>query len=172
MTNSDVLKRFLDAGVAFTQMTRERAENLVRELVQVGAVRVDETQQAVQALVDRGRESTERLATLVSAEVRKQMDLVAARVDGLEERVEDVARRVRSAGKAAAGKAAAGKAPAKKAPAKKAPARKSTARKSTARKSTAKKSTAKKGTTKKAAAKKAPARKAATKRPAAKKAAG
>ena len=130
MANTDVLKRFLDAGASFTQMTRDRAEKLVKDMVQLGEVRADETQQAVQDLVDRGRESTEQLMTWISNEVRKQMEVAASRMDGLEERVDELARNLglRSG-------------PAKKSAAKKAPAT-SAAKKSTAKKSTAKKSAA------------------------------
>ena len=33
MADSNVLKRYLDAGVAFTQLTQARAEALVKDLV-------------------------------------------------------------------------------------------------------------------------------------------
>jgi polyhydroxyalkanoate synthesis regulator phasin len=149
VANTDILKRFLDAGASFTQMTRERAEKLVKDLVQLGEVRADETQQAVQELVDRGRESTEQLMTWISTEVRKQMELVASRMDGLEERMDEVGRSLRMRS-GPAKKSAAKTAPAKTSTAKKSPAKKSTAKKSPAKKSTAKKSTAKKSTAKRA----------------------
>src|SRR5688500_680863 len=53
MAQSDVLKRYLDAGVAFTQMTRQRAEAIVRDLVKAGEVQSDQAQQVVQDLVER-----------------------------------------------------------------------------------------------------------------------
>jgi polyhydroxyalkanoate synthesis regulator phasin len=149
VANTDVLKRFLDAGASFTQMTRDRAEKLVKDMVQLGEVRADETQQAVQDLVDRGRESTEQLMTWISNEVRKQMEVAASRMDGLEGRVDELARSLGLRGGPAK------KAPAKKSTAKKAPAKKSAAKKAPAKKSTAKKSSAKKSTAKKAPAKKA-----------------
>ena len=38
MAQNDMLKRYLDAGIAFTQMTRTRAEDIVKELVSAGEV--------------------------------------------------------------------------------------------------------------------------------------
>ena len=52
MAQNDVLKRALDAGMAFTHTTRERAEALVGELVKAGEIQlvfttVDETRTAI-----------------------------------------------------------------------------------------------------------------------------
>ena len=55
--------------VSFTQMTRERAEGIVDELVREGQVRTEEYQRNVQELVDRSRESAERFNELVRAQV-------------------------------------------------------------------------------------------------------
>ena len=38
MSKRDAYQRYLDAGIAFTQMTRSRAEELVQELVKSGEV--------------------------------------------------------------------------------------------------------------------------------------
>ena len=154
------LKQLLDSTVSFTQMTRERAEAIVAELVREGQVRTEEYQRNVQELVDRSRESAERFNELVRAQVVKVLTDLGV---------------VQSAQKAPAKKAAAKKAPAKratarKAPAKKAPAKRATARKAPAKRAPAKKAAAKRAPAKKAAAKKAPAKKAPAKRATAKKA--
>src|SRR5215210_5840558 len=60
MAENDLLKRFLDAGVAFTQMTQKRAEEIVNELVRSGEMRTEQAQTMVQELVDRSRQNTER----------------------------------------------------------------------------------------------------------------
>jgi len=132
MAQSDLLKRYLDAGVAFTQMTRQRAEAIVRDLVKAGEVQSDQAQQTVQELVDRSRENTERLIEIVRKEMREQVGNLglATRDDivRLEKRIESIGR---------TGGAA------KAAPKKAAPARKTAARKTAARKA-AKKTAAKK----------------------------
>jgi polyhydroxyalkanoate synthesis regulator phasin len=146
------LKQLLDSTVSFTQMTRERAEAIVAELVREGQVRTEEYQRNVQELVDRSRESAERFNEMVRAQVVKVLtDL------GVVQTAQKAAAQTAPARKASA---ATKKAPAKKAAAKKAPARKAVAKKAPAKKAAAKKAPAKRATAKKAPAKKAPAKKA------------
>ena len=38
MAQTDMLRRYLDAGLAFTKMTQDRAEAIVRDLVRAGEV--------------------------------------------------------------------------------------------------------------------------------------
>jgi polyhydroxyalkanoate synthesis regulator phasin len=151
MAQSDVLKRYLDAGAAFTQLTQKRAEAIVSELVSAGEVQASQATQAVQELIDRSRATTEALVAQVRSEVKAQVSSLglAPRSDiaRLEKRIDAVA-----------------KAPAKKAPAKKSTAKKAPAKKAPAKKAPAKKAPAKKATAKKATANKAPAKKAASHR--------
>jgi DNA-binding protein HU-beta len=163
MAQNEIVKRYLDAGANFTELTQRRAEAIVKDLVKTGEVQAEQAQQAVQDLLDRSRRSTERFLELVRHEVRAQvagLGLASKKeLARLEKRI-DVLRP----------KPAAKKAPAKKTTAKKAPATKTTAKKTTAKKTTAKKTTAKKTTAKKTTAKKAPAKKTAARKTAAKKA--
>jgi len=140
------LKQLLDSTVSFTQMTRERAEAIVTELVREGQVRTEEYQRNVQELVDRSRESAERFNEMVRAQVVKVLTDLGV---------------VQTAQKAAAQKAPAKQAPAKKASAatKKAPAKRA-AKKAPAKKAPSKKAAVKKAPAKRATAKKAPAKKA------------
>ncbi len=159
-------KRYLEAGAAFSQMTRSRAEELVQELVSGGELQRKEAQAKVEELIERSRKSSEALVGIVRSEVLAQLDALG--IHG----IEDVARQVaallsrsgadmtggtarRSSGPATTAKAPAGKAPAKRAPAKKAAAK--TAAKAPAAKAPAAKAPAKRAPAKKAAAKTAPA---------------
>src|SRR5918997_1697206 len=72
MAENDMLRRYLDAGIAFTKMTQERAEAIVRDLVGAGEVGADQASSAVQELVDRSRENTERLLETVRQEISAQ----------------------------------------------------------------------------------------------------
>jgi polyhydroxyalkanoate synthesis regulator phasin len=178
MANKDSFQKYLDAGVAFTNLTRARAEELVSDLVQSGEFRGD-ARAKVDELIERSRKSQEAMFAQVRQEVDRQLEhLGITNLEDLAKQVASVIGRTAEAGRAAAGgrgptakKASAKKATAKKSPAKKATAKKATAKKSTAKKSTAKKSTAKKSTAKKAAAKKSPAKKATAKKAAAKRSA-
>ncbi|HXQ44204.1 MAG TPA: hypothetical protein VN816_06170 [Acidimicrobiales bacterium] len=184
MTPNDGLRRYLEAGLALTQITRARAEELVHELIQAGEVETSRAQDWVEDLVKTSRERSDTLLSTVRGEVRTQlselgitnMDDLAHRVAELLDRAETAARRATSHGpgrrhtrshnaprgakakKAPARKTAAKKAPGKSAPAKKSAARTAKAKKAPARKTAAKKTgkaTAKKSATRSASATKA-----------------
>jgi len=73
MADSNLLKRFLDAGVAFTQLTQARAEAIVKDLVNAGEVQTSQTQATVAELIERSRENTERLLDQVRTDFRSQV---------------------------------------------------------------------------------------------------
>ena len=73
MPQNDQLRRYLDAGIAFTQMTRQRAEAIVKDLVNAGEMQRDQTQQFVDEIVDRSRKNTEMLLDTVRKEVADQL---------------------------------------------------------------------------------------------------
>ncbi|MDW3213142.1 MAG: hypothetical protein R8G01_04035 [Ilumatobacteraceae bacterium] len=149
------VQKFLDAGVQFTEISKQQAESIVKSLVKSGEVRRKDAEKTVQQLVARGKETSDKLNAMVEDEVSKQIAAAKARFDELEERIESLANQVKSAASSGT--------PAKQAPAKKTTAKKTTAKRAPAkRKATAKKAPAnKKATAKKAPAKrKAPAKKA------------
>ena len=164
MAPHDSLQRYIDAGIAFTNMTRKKAEELVSELVKNGDLQTDEARARVDELLERGRQGTEVIVSAVRSEVTRQLGTVG--IANLEDLAAQVAAMLgRSA--TAAKKAPARKTPAKKTPAKKTPAKKTPAKKAPAKKTPAKKAPAKKAPAKKAAAKKTPAKKAPAKKAAA-----
>jgi polyhydroxyalkanoate synthesis regulator phasin len=128
MAQNDLLKRYIDTGLAFTAVTQARAEALVRELVKAGEVQADQAREAVSDLVERSRKNSEKMLETVRREVKDQitnLGLVSkADLDKAEARL--------SALLGVKKKPAARKAPAKKAAAaKKAPAKKASAAKAT-----------------------------------------
>ena len=121
MAQNDLLKRYLDAGMAFTSMTQSRAEAIVKDLVKAGEVQADQTRELVTELVDRSRRNSERLLDTVRKEIKSQVaNLGLATKD-------DIARLERRIS-SLSGEAPAKKAPAKKTAAKKAPAKKTAAK--------------------------------------------
>ena len=168
MTSNDLIKRLIDAGLSFTQMSQAKAEEIAKDLQEAGQLRVDEAQATVQDLMARGRENTENLMRLVQREVSKQLESMGVDLSDLEARVEDLAARVgiRTPG---GGSSASAASTAASSPAKKSTTKKSTTKKTTAKKSTAKKSTAKRTVAKKTTAKRAPANKTTAKKTTAKK---
>ena len=73
MAENDVIKRLIDAGMAFTEMTRQRAEQIVAELSQRGEASVEEVQASVEHLLERAQASSERLMGMVRDEVARQL---------------------------------------------------------------------------------------------------
>ena len=145
MATNDSLQRYIDAGIAFTNMTRKKAEELVTELVQNGDLQRGDAKARVDELLERSRQVTEIIVTTVRSEVSRQLGAVGiANLEDLAKQVAAILGRTGEAATTAAKKATAKKAPAKKAPAKKAAAKKAPAKKSAAKKSAAKKAPAKK----------------------------
>ena len=163
MAPRDGFQKYLDAGIAFTTLTRAKAEELVQELVQSGEFQGSDARARVDELLERSRKGREAFAAQVRKEVTHQLESVG--ITSLEDLANQVAAligRTAEAGKVAtdtAKKAATKKAPAKKSPAKKSPAKKSAAKKAATKKSAPAKKTATK--------KSAPAKKTATKKAAA-----
>ena len=135
MAQNDVLKRYIDAGLAFTALTQARAEALVKDLVKAGEVQADQARDAVSDLLERSRKNSEKLLETVRTEVRQQITSLGlatqADLDRIEQRIASVIGTATAPAKKAPRprrrrpkKAPAKKAPAKKAPAKKAPAKK------------------------------------------------
>jgi polyhydroxyalkanoate synthesis regulator phasin len=124
MPQSDLWKRYLDAGMEFSQMTRARAEAIVKDLVKAGEVQREQRQQRIEELLDRSRKNTEELLGTVRKELSQQLASlgVATKADlrKLEAKVDALAKKGSNSSSTSAATSAA---PAKKkaaAPAKKA----------------------------------------------------
>jgi polyhydroxyalkanoate synthesis regulator phasin len=112
MAQTDLLKRYLDAGLAFTQMTQQRAEAIVKDLVKAGEVQAEQASARRDELVERSRKNTEKLVDTVRKEVREQVRSLGL---ATQSDIEALRKELAAVKKASAGK----KAPAKKrAPAK------------------------------------------------------
>ena len=73
MAQNDVLKRYIDTGLAFTALTQARAEALVKDLVKAGEVQADQAREVVSDLVERSRKNSEKLLETVRREVKQQI---------------------------------------------------------------------------------------------------
>jgi polyhydroxyalkanoate synthesis regulator phasin len=171
MASNERIKKYLEAGTVLGQVTRARAEEIVRELVSAGDVQREQAQDWVDNLVDRSRKTSEQMLELVRHEVSSQLSKIdRTSLEAIAGQVADILKRSATAGRTAtaeataqasktakaARKAAQGvtpggrkKKPSKKAAAKKAPVKKAPAKKVAAKRTAAKKTAAKK-TTKKA----------------------
>jgi polyhydroxyalkanoate synthesis regulator phasin len=119
---NEMWKRYLDAGMAFRDMTRKRAEEFVGDLVSAGVVRQERAQKAVDELLDRSRKNTADLVALVQAEIKNQVSALGiATSDDIKRLDAKISQLAKSTGtsKKPAAKKAAKKKPAKRAAAKK-----------------------------------------------------
>jgi polyhydroxyalkanoate synthesis regulator phasin len=155
MTPNDGLRRYLEAGLALSQITRARAEELVHELIQAGEVETTRAQDWVEDLVKTSRDRSDTLLSTVRGEVRSQLaDLGITNMDDLAHRVAELLDRAETAARRAASRGpgrgrTSSRSAARTSKAKKAPARKTTAKKTAARSTKAKKAPARKTTAKK-----------------------
>ena len=104
MNQLDGLRRYLEAATTLTQITRGRAEELVRDLVASGELERTRAQEWIDDLLKRSREASETLLATISAEVDRQLgdrgfknldlDDLAQRVAGIIERAGTVGRNV------------------------------------------------------------------------------
>lgn len=160
MAQTNVLKRYLDAGMAFTAITQAKAEALVKDLVKAGEVQTEQAQAVVADLIERSRANTEALLDQIRQEISSSAESLGLATLADLTRVEKLVESIRGSKAVAPVKQAARKAAgtAKKATPKKAPAKRAAAKKAPAKKAAAKKVPAKKAAAKKSAAKKAPAK--------------
>ncbi len=154
MTENDGLRRYVEAATTLTQITRSRAEELVRELIKAGEIERHRAQDWVEDLVKTSRDRSEALVGTVRGEVRQQLkELGFTNMDDLAKKVAAILAKSSAAGRQATHRPAA---KVKKASPKKGGPGKGGPAKSGPGKSGAAKSTTRKATgTKKAAAKKA-----------------
>ena len=163
MAETNILKRYLDAGMAFTSMTQARAEEIIKELVKTGEIQTENAQAALSDLLERSRRNTEELLEQVRRDIANSAESLGlatvADLTRIEKLIDAISPSKATETATAAKKTATKKvAAAKKSVAKKTGSTKKAATKKPAAKkaSTAKKSAAKKsGAAKKTAAKKA-----------------
>ena len=129
------------SGVA--ELTRHRAEQMVREWVTAGDLRRGQAQSMVKDLVDWSRQNRRELISFVQSEIQSQIAALGLpskrEVDRLERRVARLEERVKSGG---AGAGSTGTRPRKKATSRSGAAGTKATTRSTAAKSTASKKTA------------------------------
>ena len=119
MADTDPLRRYIEAGLALTQLTRARAEALVKELVKAGDLQREHAQERVEELLDRSRKSTDGLAGVIRKEMAQQLSSMGfATREDLEKLEQRMERRLATMGTAGGGaKAATPKSTGKAAPA-------------------------------------------------------
>lgn len=103
----DELRRMALFGSGVAELTRHRAEQIVKDLVKSGDVRRDQAASLVKELLDRSRDTRTELLAFVRAEIRNQIQSLGVaseremtrldrRVTRLEDRVKEQAETIKS----------------------------------------------------------------------------
>jgi polyhydroxyalkanoate synthesis regulator phasin len=90
----ELVQKLLEAGVQFGEMSRQQAENAVKNLVKAGEIRRSETEAMVQSLMERGRATAAAVTEAVQNEVSRQLGWLANRVDDVEDQLEALVTRL------------------------------------------------------------------------------
>src|SRR5579862_6487137 len=104
MSQTDGLRRYFEAALALTQITRSRAEEVVRDLIHTGELESNRAQDWVEDLVRNSRQRSEAFVGTVRSEVRRQLDELGLNdVNDLARRVAEVLDKAESAARRATG---------------------------------------------------------------------
>jgi polyhydroxyalkanoate synthesis regulator phasin len=106
MATNDRWQQYLDAGRAWTQMTRKQAESVVGDLVKAGDLQQKRAKKAVDELLERSRKNAEELSKLVRHEIQSQISALGI---ATQEDLERLERKLTKAAKSAPKKASAAK---------------------------------------------------------------
>ncbi len=102
MASNERIRKYLDAGTVLGQVSRGRAEEIVRELVNAGDIQRSQAQEWVDNLVERSRKSSEQVLELVRHEVATQLERIDPKsLESLANQVAEVLKKSARAGRSA-----------------------------------------------------------------------
>ncbi len=74
MARDDGFRRYLELGTALLDMTQQRAEALVKDLVKAGDVSKGKAEKTINDLLERSRKTTEDLRAMIRREIADQVE--------------------------------------------------------------------------------------------------
>ncbi len=99
MASNERIRKYLDAGTVLGQVSRGRAEEIVRELVNAGDIQRSQAQEWVDNLVERSHKSSEQVLELVRHEVASQLEKIDPRsLESIANQVAEVLKKSAKAG--------------------------------------------------------------------------
>jgi polyhydroxyalkanoate synthesis regulator phasin len=100
MASNERIRKYLDAGSVLGQVTRGRAEEIVRELVNAGEIPRGQAQEWVDTMVERSKKTSENLLELVRREVHTQLSKIdSASVEQIANQVAEVLKKSAEVGR-------------------------------------------------------------------------
>ena len=102
MASNERIRKYLDAGTVLGQVSRGRAEEIVRELVNAGDIQRNQAQEWVDNLVERSRKTSEQVLELVRHEVATQLGKIDGKsLETIANQVADILKKSAEAGRSA-----------------------------------------------------------------------
>ena len=102
MASNERIRKYLDAGNVLGQVSRGRAEEIVRELVNAGDIQRSQAQEWVDNLVERSRRTSEQVLELVRREVASQLERIDAKsLEAIANQVAEILKKSAQAGRSA-----------------------------------------------------------------------
>ena len=100
MASNERIRKYLDAGTVLGQVSRGRAEEIVRELVNAGDIQRGQAQEWVDNLVERSRKTSDQVLELVRHEVTTQLNRMDGKsLEAIASQVADILKRSAEAGR-------------------------------------------------------------------------
>jgi polyhydroxyalkanoate synthesis regulator phasin len=100
MASNERIRKYLDAGSVLGQVTRGRAEEIVRELVNAGEIPRSQAQEWVDTMVERSKKTSESLIEAVRREVHTQLSKIdSASIEEIANQVAVVLKKSAEAGR-------------------------------------------------------------------------
>ena len=106
MATNDGLRKYVEAGAVLGHVTRARAEEIMRELVNAGELQRDQASEWVDDLVERSRKASEELVAIVRREVENQLRSLSVNPDQLAKQVAEILKHSADVGRTATSHAA------------------------------------------------------------------
>jgi polyhydroxyalkanoate synthesis regulator phasin len=98
MARNERIHKYLDAGSVFGQVSRGRAEEIVRELVNAGDIKANQAQEWVDSLLEHSRRTSEQVRREVSSQLRR---IDPKSLEDIGQQVADLLKRSADAGRSA-----------------------------------------------------------------------
>src|ERR1700722_16907481 len=100
MASNERIRKYLDAGTVLGQVSRGRAEEIVKELVNAGDIQRSQAQEWVDNLVERSHKSSEQVLELVRHEVAAQLEKIDPKsLESLANQVTELLKKTAQAGR-------------------------------------------------------------------------
>jgi polyhydroxyalkanoate synthesis regulator phasin len=92
--NMNMLEKFLNLGIGAFSLTKEKAENLIDEMVERGEINREEAKKTVDDIIKKGEEQRDQFRSMIQEEMDKwrsdHVSVTKSQIADLEARIKDL----------------------------------------------------------------------------------